>query len=331
MDQTRSSHHDPYHDPYHEPVLRAEVVDLFAPVADGTIVDGTFGGGGHAMAILEAHPTAWVLGIDRDPDAVANAPSHPRLRVVRGNFADMASIVESVRSQEHEPPLPSVRGVLLDLGISSHQVDTARRGFSYHRTGPLDMRMGPDAEQDAARILAEADVDELTRIFRTYGEERFARRIAQAIVRARPLRDTTHLASVVAEAVPAPARRAAHPARRVFQAIRIAVNAELDALERGLDAGIDLLPEGGRIVVISYHSLEDRIVKTRFVAGARTCTCPPDLPVCACGATPELKILTKRAVRPSEAEIAANPRARSARLRAAEKLHAGATDPKETP
>ncbi|HHC08194.1 MAG TPA: 16S rRNA (cytosine(1402)-N(4))-methyltransferase RsmH [Actinobacteria bacterium] len=314
MDQT---HESPSH---HVPVLRDEVVAYLAPAGSGTIVDATYGRGGHALALAAAYPAAWIVGVDRDPEAVASAPRRPRLVVVRGNFADLDRIVARVREEHDE--LPPIAGVLLDLGVSSPQLDAPERGFSYRTAGPLDMRMGPDAATDAASLVAHADVDELTRIFRRYGEERYARRIAEAVVRARPIHDTAELAAVVAEAVPAAARRSGHPARRVFQALRIAVNEELDALERGLDAAVGLLAPGGRIVVISYHSLEDRIVKRRFAAAAAGCVCPPDLPVCACGRVPELRLVTRRAVRPSPKEVAENPRSRSARLRVAEKLEA---------
>jgi 16S rRNA (cytosine1402-N4)-methyltransferase len=220
-------------------------------------------------------------------------------------------------------------GVLFDLGVSSHQLDTARRGFSYQRAGPLDMRMGSPAgdsfdgePRSAADIVNGADRAELARIIRRYGEERFAGRIADAIVAARPIGDTVRLAEVVAGALPAPARRRGHPARRTFQAIRIAVNDELAALADGLDAAIEALAGGGRIVVIAYHSLEDRIVKRRLVAGSRGCVCPPELPVCVCDTAAELRLLTRKPLRPGVAEASANPRARSAVLRAAERIAA---------
>ncbi len=302
---------------YHEPVLREEVVALFAPVAEGTIVDGTLGGGGHALALLDRYPDLRVLGIDRDPDAIAAVAKHPRLRVVRGNFADLSGIVAHETSGEPDDGV-AVDGVLLDLGISSHQVDVAERGFSYRRDGPLDMRMDPDAPLDAAAIVNTWTVDDLVHILRGYGEERYARRIASAIVAARPITTTAGLAAVVADAVPAAARRAGHPARRTFQALRIAVNDELGALETALEAAIAALRPGGRIAVISYHSLEDRIVKRRFAAGAAGCTCPPELPVCGCGNATELRLLGR--IRPSEDEVELNPRSRSATLRAAERV-----------
>lgn len=304
--------------PYHTPVLVGEVLELFAPMADGLIVDGTLGGAGHSVALLEAYPAMRILGLDRDADAISNAPRHDRLDVVQANYGDLDRVL--VDRFGTAPDEQVLDGVLLDLGVSSHQLDTARRGFSYRLSGPIDMRMGPDAARSASEIVNAWDAEELEYVLRTYGEERHARRVARAIVRNRPIKDTTRLAAVVADSLPAAARRAKHPARKVFQALRIAVNEELDALERGLDAALRHLRLGGRIVVISYHSLEDRIVKRRFAAGARGCICPPDLPVCGCGRAAELRLLARKAVRPGEAELLANPRARSARLRAAERI-----------
>lgn len=304
--------------PYHTPVLVDEVLELFAPMADGSIVDGTLGGAGHSVALLDAYPAMRILGLDRDADAIANAPRHERLGVVRANFGDLDRVLAERMGAAHDDRV--LDGVLLDLGVSSHQLDTARRGFSYRASGPIDMRMGPDAVRSAAEIVNEWDVERLESVLRTYGEERHARAVARAIVRNRPIKDTSRLAAVVAASLPAAARRAKHPARKTFQALRIAVNEELDALERGLDASIRHLRVGGRVVVISYHSLEDRIVKRRFAAGAKGCICPPDLPVCGCGRAAELRLLARKAVRPGEAESQRNPRARSARLRAAERI-----------
>lgn len=305
--------------PFHTPVMIGRVVDLFAPVESGVIVDATLGGGGHASALLHAHPDISILGIDRDPEALLRAPEHPRLLKVQGNFADLQAVVaRELASGAGDAPV--VGGVLVDLGVSSHQLDRPERGFSYHRRGPLDMRMGPDAARTAATIVNEWPEEDLVAVFRAYGEERYARRIARAIVAERPIDDTEALAATIASAVPAPARRARHPARRVFQAIRIAVNEELDALTAGLEAAIEIIDAGGRLVVISYHSLEDRIVKRRFAAGAESCTCPPDLPVCVCETTKELRLLTRRALRPDPDEVAVNPRSRSALLRAVEKV-----------
>ncbi len=311
MDQTHNS--------YHQPVLAEACVEMLAPAASGLIVDGTFGGGGHSRALLEAYPQVRILGIDRDPEAVANAPADPRVHVVLGNFSEIERIVHD--ELELAPDIPgTVDGVLLDLGISSHQVDTAERGFSYRRTGPIDMRMGPDVPVGADGLVNELDAGELRDLIRRYGEERYARRIADAIVAARPIHDTTALAEIVANAVPAAARRAGHPARKTFQALRIATNAELEALSTGLDSAIGLLRPGGRICVISYHSLEDRIVKRTIVEGATGCICPPGLPVCGCGRTATLVNLGR--FKPSEREIAANPRSRSAVMRVAEKVAA---------
>jgi 16S rRNA (cytosine1402-N4)-methyltransferase len=304
---------------YHRPVMVDQVVELFAAVADGTIVDGTFGGGGHSAALLDRYPALHVIGIDRDPEAVAGAVPHPRLSVIQANFADLAEVLAD-EGPGTPTDGPGVDGVLLDLGVSSHQFDVATRGFSYRQDGPLDMRMGPDAELDAAQVVNTSSRDDLARIFRRYGEERFAGRIADAIVAARPIEGTAALAVVVADAVPARGRRPGHPARRVFQALRTTVNDELGALDRALEAAVATLRPGGRLVVISYHSLEDRLVKRRFAAGAVGCTCPPDLPICGCGNPTELRLLGR--VLPGAEEAARNPRSRSAVLRAAERVDA---------
>ncbi len=301
---------------YHQPVMVQEVLSFFAQTA-GLVVDATFGGGGHSRALLDSNPKLRVLGIDRDLDAISRVPvgqGDPRLHLVAANFGDLEKILA------REAPDGGIAGALFDLGVSSHQLDSAGRGFSYRSAGPLDMRMGPDATHRAADIVNLWSAEEIAKILREYGEERFARRIANAIVRNRPIEDTGGLARIVADAVPAAARRRKHPARRTFQAIRIAVNGELDALRTGLDAALAAVREGGRVVVISYHSLEDRIVKRRFAAGAADCTCPPELPVCACGTVAELRRLTRKPLRPSAAETENNPRARSAVLRAVEKV-----------
>ena len=303
-------------DSYHQPVMVEEVLSYFQQTA-GLVVDATFGGGGHSRALLQSNPELRVLGIDRDPDAMSRVPvghGDPRLHLVGANFGDLEKILA------REAPDGGLAGALFVLGVSSHQLDVAGRGFSYHRAGPLDMRMGPDATHSADDLVNRWSAAEIIKVLREYGEERFAVRIANAIVRERPIADTAELASVVANAVPAAARRRKHPARRTFQAIRIAVNGELTALRSGLDAAIAAVAPRGRIVVISYHSLEDRIVKRRFVSGATGCTCPPDLPVCACGTVAELRPLTRKGRRPSAEEIENNPRARSAVLRAVEKV-----------
>ena len=309
MDQTTNS--------YHEPVLVSACVEALAPAALGVIVDGTFGGGGHTRALLASYPHVTIIGIDRDPDALANALDDARLRTVLGNFSEMQRLVNDELGTSRDSS-GTVDGILLDLGISSHQVDTAERGFSYHRSGPVDMRMGADAQSSAGELVNELDPDELRGLIKRYGEERYAGRIARAIVEARPINNTADLAAIVADAVPAAARRSDHPARKTFQTLRIATNAELDALTAGLESAVDLLRPGGRLCVISYHSLEDRITKRRIAAGAADCVCPPGLPVCVCERHPELEDLGR--VRPSEAEIDANPRSRSAILRIAERL-----------
>ena len=308
---------------YHVPVLGAEVVEIFRPLGGGLLVDATFGGGGHSAALLDAMPEIEIIGIDRDPDAKAMA-TDPRIRFVEGNFADLASLLDPAsaagESARDDTDRPDVSGVLFDLGVSSHQLDVAERGFSYRRAGPLDMRMDRKSDVTADVVVNLWDERELAGALRRFGEERFARRIAAAIVAARPIGDTAELAAVVAQAVPAPARRRRHPARKVFQAIRIAVNGELDALERGLDSALDAVRILGRVAVISYHSLEDRVVKRRFAAGSAGCDCPPGLPVCVCGNVTELRSLTRGGLTPSEAEVDRNRRARSARLRAVEKV-----------
>jgi 16S rRNA (cytosine1402-N4)-methyltransferase len=299
---------------YHEPVMVRETIDFLEPAALGWIVDGTFGGGGHSRALLGRFPHLRIVGVDRDPDAVSQAPEDPRLHVVSGNYRDLDSILG------HGGFPSTVEGILLDLGVSSHQLDVPSRGFSYHAEGPLDMRMGPDARRTASEIVNDASLGELVRILRRFGEERYASRIASAIVAHRPISTTTELAECVAQAVPAAARRGKHPARKTFQAIRIAVNDELADIEVAIRSGIEHLGPGGRFVVMAYHSLEDRIVKRAFVQAATTCRCEPGLPVCVCGASPELVLVTKKALRPTAAEIAINPRARSAVMRVAERI-----------
>jgi len=306
----------------HVPVLLHETVDLLAPPRGGVAVDCTFGAGGHARAIAEhLGPDGLLIAIDRDPDAEARfdefaADVACATRFVRADFVEgLATLAdEDVRAD----------ALLMDLGMSSMQVDTRERGFSYAYDAPLDMRMDPDDDLTAADVVNEWDERRLATLFRDYGEERYARPIARAIVRERvrgPLYTTNELVEVVTDAVPVPARFAAgHPAKRVFQAIRIAVNDELGQLDAALPAGWELLRVRGRFAGISFHSLEDRRVKRFLAARTRGCICPPDLPVCGCGRVPEAELLTRRAVAPTPGEIAANPRARSARMRAARKL-----------
>lgn len=303
----------------HRPVMVDQVVELFAPVPDGTVIDATVGGGGHARAVLEAHPQVRILALDRDPAAVAAAsaalaPFGARAVVVRSRFDRLAEVAAG-------HGVHGASGVLFDLGVSSVHVDVPERGFSYRHTGPLDMRMDPDAPTTAADLANTMSEGDLASLFARNGEGRFARRVARAVVAARPLSTTTELAEVVRDAIPAPARRrGGHPARRVFQALRIEVNEELSLLGPALDEALALLVPSGRCVVLSYHSGEDRIVKRRFAdEAAPVCTCPPGMP-CTCGAPVHARLVQRRALRPSAAEVAANPRAESARLRAIERV-----------
>jgi 16S rRNA (cytosine1402-N4)-methyltransferase len=299
----------------HRPVMVDEVVDLFRAVPPGTIVDATVGGGGHALALLNARPDIAVVGIDRDAHALAAA------RAALEGHAGRVELHHARFDRLAELAPADTAGVLFDLGVSSPQLDWAERGFSYRSDAPLDMRMDQSQSTTAADIVNTYGEAELARLFAENGERRFARRIARAIVAARPMRTTDDLVDVVRGAIPHAARRTGgHPAKRVFQAIRIEVNSELAILPAAVDDAIDAVVPGGRVVVLAYHSGEDRIVKERFVhASTGGCTCPPGLP-CICGATPTVRLLTRGARKPSAAEVAANPRAESARLRAVEKL-----------
>jgi 16S rRNA (cytosine1402-N4)-methyltransferase len=303
----------------HRPVLVDLVVELFGPVPPGVVVDATVGGGGHAEALLDAHPHLSLVGLDQDPDAVAAASARlarfgDRAAVHRARFDSLADVL-SARG------VVGASGALFDLGVSSPQLDRPERGFSYRAEGPLDMRMDPTRAPSAADLVNGADEAELARLLHAYGDERYARRIARAIVAHRPILTTDRLADIVRDAVPAPARRrGGHPARRTFQAIRIAVNDELAILPATLDDAIDALVPGGRCVAIAYHSGEDRIVKDRFrYAEAGGWTGPSHLPVPP-DVHPTVRLLRRGAWRPSETELAANPRAEAARLRAVEKL-----------
>jgi len=306
---------------YHEPVMADRVVSLVSEVAPTVIVDATFGGGGHTRALLDAVPSARVVALDRDPDADPTARGQQDSRI-SFHLADFRRLDEVLEEED----LDEIDAAVFDLGVSSHQLDVGERGFSFRQRGPLDMRMGPDAPRSAADIVNGWPERELADLIRRHGEERHARRIAAAIVRNRPIGDTAGLAEVVAAAMPPGPRRRIHPATRTFQALRIAVNDELSALADGLDVAVRMLRPGGRIVVIAYHSGEDRIVKRRFARGAHGCVCPPDLPVCGCGAVTELRLITRRPERPTDADVAANPRSRSARLRVAEKVPPPAGD-----
>ncbi|PLX98548.1 MAG: 16S rRNA (cytosine(1402)-N(4))-methyltransferase [Desulfuromonas sp.] len=307
----------------HISVMPDEVLEYLQPKAGGIYVDGTLGGAGHAGLILEkTNPDGRLIGFDRDPEALATAGerlSHygERFVAVHDNFSE-------AMQQLARLGIDRVDGMLLDLGVSSWQLDSAARGFSFREDGPLDMRMNPTEGESAAELLNELDEQELVKIFFTYGEERYSRRIARAIVARRveePWAGTLELAELIRDVVPkgrVPSR--IHPATRVFMALRIQVNRELEHVERGVSQGIELLARGGRLVVISFHSLEDRLVKNMFREAARSCICPPEFPVCACEVEPKVKVLTRKAIKATAEEIAINSRSRSAVLRAVERL-----------
>lgn len=304
----------------HKPVLFEETIESLNIQPEGTYIDGTAGGGGHSSAILERLTTGTLLSIDQDPDAIATVTKrlakYPGSVIAQGNFSEMDRL-----AAEHG--ITAVDGVLLDIGVSSYQLDAAERGFSYHADAPLDMRMSKSGTS-AADLVNTLSWQELAEIISRYGEDKSAARIAKGIVAARekkPVETTLELADIIRESVPAAVRRAeGHPARRTFQALRIAVNGELDALKAGLQAAFSLLKPGGRLSVITFHSLEDRIVKQQMNAWCTGCTCPKDFPVCVCGKKPQGRLIYKKGLAPSEAELAENPRARSARLRVIEKV-----------
>jgi 16S rRNA (cytosine1402-N4)-methyltransferase len=310
----------------HIPVLAGELIELLDPQPGAVAVDCTIGGGGHARLIADRIGSAGTLiGIDRDPIAEERfaelaAEVSCTTRFIR---ADFATGLEQLSEEEVEADL-----IYMDLGMSSMQVDTWERGFSYSYDAPLDMRMDPDQELTAADVVGEWDERRLARLLREYGDERFASRIARAIVQARgqeQIATTQQLVDVIKSAIPAPALFAGgHPAKRTFQAIRIAVNEELEQLDRALPLAWDVLATDGRLAAISFHSLEDRRVKRFLAERARGCICPPDLPVCGCGRTPEGELLTRRAIAPTPGEVAHNPRAKSAHLRGARKLEQSA-------
>lgn len=305
----------------HTPVLFEEAMEFLSVPSGGRFIDGTVGGGGHASGILTSCEDGELLGIDRDRDAVAAsrirlARFGRRVTLVRGRYSRMEQLARAEGWN-------CVSGILLDLGVSSHQIDDARRGFSFRSDGPLDMRMDRRAPKTASTILNHSSEKKLTEIFRKYGEERHARRVARAVVERRtesPFSRTTEFADLL-DSVVGRHRSGGLPApTRCFQALRIAVNRELEELRSGLEAAIRLLEPEGRLVVISFHSLEDRIVKHFLRAEAATCTCPPDFPECICEKKPSVKIITRKPVRPSPEEIQTNPRASSAKMRAGEKL-----------
>ena len=305
----------------HLSVMPEEVLHWLQPHKDGIYLDGTTGGAGHSRLILEVAPGCRLIGLDRDPAALEKAAQ------VLESFGDRVSLHHATFDQAgsvlQQLGIDRLDGMLLDLGVSSHQLDTPERGFSFRHDAPLDMRMNPLAGKTAADIVNQAEEDELLRIFFEYGEERYSRRIVRKILARRddePILRTAQLAQLVRDAIPGGNRPSRiHPATRVFQALRIEVNQELEQVKNGVSAGIDLLKTGGRMVVISFHSLEDRIVKHLFRERAVGCICPPRLPICQCNKQPEVKVLTRKGVRATENEIELNTRSRSAVLRAVER------------
>ena len=303
----------------HKTVLLTEAVDLLDVKPDGIYIDGTAGGAGHSKLIASVLTSGRLLSLDKDPDAVAVATERLApfkcAEVVESDFSSFDKVLD-------ERGIDLVDGMLLDLGVSSHQLDKAERGFSYHADAPLEMRMSQKG-LSARDLVNTYDAQSLARILREFADERFASRIANAIVQRRgqsPIETTLQLADIVSAAYPASARRDGHPARKTFQAIRIAVNGELDCLSEFLDKALDRLKVGGRISIITFHSLEDRMVKHRFAEWCTGCTCPPDFPVCVCGKTPRAKLVNRKPVEPSGEQIEENYRVRSAKLRAVEKL-----------
>lgn len=302
----------------HIPVLLEQCLDGLDIKPDGIYFDGTCGGAGHSREIAKRLTTGRLIGIDRDPDAVAVASerfSGLPAQVVRGNYSEIKQIADDLG-------ICGADGILLDLGVSSYQLDNAERGFSYHNDAPLDMRMSKEGTS-ARDIVNEYSKEQLTKILYEYGEEKFAPRIAETIIKKRsekPVETTTELADIVRDSIPAKFRRDKNPCKKTFQAIRIAVNCEFDHLDRALDEGFELLKPGGRFCIITFHSLEDRIVKQRFAGWCKGCTCPPDFPVCVCGNKPKGKLVCRKPLEASEEELEANPRSRSAKLRIIEKL-----------
>jgi 16S rRNA (cytosine1402-N4)-methyltransferase len=305
----------------HKSVMPDEVLHWLQPQAGGLYLDGTLGGAGHARLILESAADIRLIGLDRDPSALQAAgkvlePFVDQVSLHHTTFDCAAEVLAQLGCGQLD-------GMLLDLGVSSHQLDTAERGFSFRQDAPLDMRMDPTVGTTAADFLQQSAEAELMRVFFEYGEERFSRRIARKIVARRdekPLETTRQLAELVRDTVPGGHRPSRiHPATRVFQALRIQVNDELGQVERGVDRAVDLLKPGGRLVVISFHSLEDRIVKRLFLDRAKGCICPPRLPVCHCNKVPDVKLLTRRGVKATDVEIERNARSRSAILRAVER------------
>lgn len=306
---------------HHLSVLLSESIDALSIKPDGIYVDGTAGGGGHSLEIAKRLTGGRLIALDRDPDAVKAAaerlkPYESKTTIVNSKFSELPVVLNELGIQ-------AVDGILLDLGVSSYQFDVPQRGFSYKYNAVLDMRMSKTGVS-ARDMVNEYSEEKLADIFWRYGEEKFARRIAAAIVQSRkekPVDTTLELSEIVKSAIPAPARRnGPHPARRVFQALRIAVNGELDELSALLDSSLSMLTHDGRLAVITFQSLEDRMVKRHFSDWAKGCICPPDFPVCVCGHKPEVRIFKRKGIEPSQEEIDANPRSRSARLRYCEKI-----------
>ena len=300
-------------------MLLRETIDGLNIRANGIYVDGTAGGGGHSSEILKKLKTGKLISIDQDPDAIATVTQrfkdNENSIVMKGNFSDMKELLNC-------RGICRVDGVLLDIGVSSHQLDTAERGFSFHEDAPLDMRMSQSGKT-AADLVNNLSQKELSRIIYTYGEEKYADSISRSIVKYReekPIETTFELAEIIRNSVPERVRRAGHPARKTFQALRIEVNHELDALEKGLDEAFEMLSEGGRLAVITFHSLEDRIVKQKMASWYQGCTCPKDFPVCVCGNKPKAKPITRKPVVANEQELSTNPRSRSAKLRICERI-----------
>ncbi|MDA1227501.1 MAG: 16S rRNA (cytosine(1402)-N(4))-methyltransferase [SAR202 cluster bacterium Casp-Chloro-G4] len=304
-------------DVHHTPVMVEEVLTALQVKSDGLYIDCTTGEGGHALSILKAvSPPPRLIGFDLDADALKAASSRLKefeqyVELVQGNYADMTSVVNALG-------IDHVDGVLMDLGISSLQLNEGHRGFSFQQEAPLDMRFDEGQTVTAADVVNEYSEQDLANAIYKYGEERGSRRIARGIVYARPLGTTTQLADVVARSVGRPRGRI-HPATKTFQAIRMVVNGELENVEAGLEQGIQLLEQGGRLAIISYHSLEDRLVKTTFRTESRDCICPPETPKCVCGHTASIRLVNRRVIKPKDEEVAANPRSRSARLRVVER------------
>ena len=304
---------------HHIPVLLQETIEYLKPVPGETYVDGTLGGGGHSLEILkEIYPTGRLIGIDRDTAAIKAATNRlsdysDSFQGVHGNYVDIKMLLSELSISE-------VDGILLDLGVSSYQLDTPERGFSYHEDAPLDMRMDTTQDLSAYDLVNQSSKEELAQIIWDYGEERWGKRIAEFIVKNRPVETTTQLVEVIKMAVPSSARRGGpHPARRTFQALRIAVNQELSLLEEAIRNAVEVLKPEGRLCIITFHSLEDRIVKNTFRSLKDPCTCPPNAPICICGLKPVIDIVTRKPVIPSQEELDANIRARSAKLRVCQK------------